>query len=268
MWFGWTSLVAGLLLPQPLAMRPVVTPRCGVVTADAVERRVRVSEETVIAAAAAVAETAGAAGAVGAAGAAAHVADEMTGASESMEPAELDARLYSLNKFTIDTVKGLIDLLYEGNDYARFYVLETVARVPYFAYMSMMHLQETMGKRGAKDSERMRTHYAQADNELHHLLIMESLGGNSSAVDRTIAQTMAVCYYWYVVVVFALSEQAAYHLSELVEEHAYKTYDAFLNRRGDELRKKMRSDRVDSSAQRFFVDDDAFLAGKASDSID
>ena len=39
--------------------------------------------------------------------------------------------------------------------------------------------------------DRMRTHYAEADNELHHLLIMESLGGNSSAIDRTVAQTMA-----------------------------------------------------------------------------
>ena len=39
--------------------------------------------------------------------------------------------------------------------------------------------------------ERMRTHYAESDNELHHLLIMESLGGNDLAMDRTIAQTLA-----------------------------------------------------------------------------
>ena len=45
----------------------------------------------------------------------------------------------------------------------------------------------------------MRTHYAEADNELHHLLIMESLGGNENPVDRVLAQTMAFTYYWYVV---------------------------------------------------------------------
>ena len=39
-----------------------------------------------------------------------------------------------------------------------------------------MHLKETLGKRDPSDSDRMRTHYAEADNELHHLLIMESLG--------------------------------------------------------------------------------------------
>lgn len=49
-----------------------------------------------------------------------------------------------------------------------------MARVPYFAYLSVMHLRETFGERGLGD--KMRTHYAEADNELHHLLIMESLG--------------------------------------------------------------------------------------------
>ena len=73
--------------------------------------------------------------------------------------------------------------------------------------------------RASHDSQ----HYAEADNELHHLLIMESLGGNSSVVDRTLAQTMAFGYYWYVTAVYSVSEPAAYHLSELIEDHAYNT---------------------------------------------
>ena len=111
------------------------------------------------------------------------------------EALEIDERLFAFNKILIDTVYNIICFLYPvtggPRDFARFYVLETVARVPYFAYLSVMHLRETFGDRDPKGSERMRTHYAEADNELHHLLIMESLGGNSSAVDRTIAQTMA-----------------------------------------------------------------------------
>ena len=39
---------------------------------------------------------------------------------------------------------------------------------------------------------------------------------------------MAFGYYWYVIVVYLWSEQAAYHLSELIEDHAYNTYDTFL----------------------------------------
>ena len=151
--------------------------------------------------------------------------------------------------------KGAIDALYEGRDFARFYVLETLARVPYFAYLSVMHLRETFGDRKPGDSERMRTHYAEADNELHHLLIMESLGGNSSAVDRTLAQTMAFFYYWYVTVVYSFSEPAAYHLSELIEDHAFNTYDGFLRDHGP----KLKGMPVPDIARKYFERDDPFL---------
>jgi len=154
-------------------------------------------------------------------------------AAESVERAKMDDGIFQFNKVVIDTVYDVICLLYPvtggPRDFARFYVLETVARVPYFAYLSVMHLRETFGEREPSDSERMRTHYAEADNELHHLLIMESLGGNSSAIDRGLAQTMAFFYYWYVTVVYAVSEPAAYHLSELIEDHAFNTYNGFLN---------------------------------------
>jgi hypothetical protein len=34
-----------------------------------------------------------------------------------------------------------------------------------------------------------------------------------------------LCLFLYVVAVFARNEAAAYHLSELIEDHAYRTYD-------------------------------------------
>lgn len=160
-------------------------------------------------------------------------------------PGDMEENIYTLNKLIVDSVYQAICLIYNKDDLskhstsectARFFVLETVARVPYFAYLSVMHLRETFGSRDPGDGERMRTHYAEADNELHHLLIMESLGGNSSAVDRTIGQTMAFFYYWYVIGVYSVSEQAAYHLSELIEDHAYNTYSAFLTKNEDKLK--------------------------------
>lgn len=171
----------------------------------------------------------------------------------------MDDLVYDFNKVVIDTVYDIICILYpvtgEKRDFARFYVLETVARVPYFAYLSVMHLRETFGERCPELSERMRTHYAEADNELHHLLIMESLGGNSSFVDRTIAQSMAFGYYWYVVAVYTFSEQAAYHLSELIEDHAYETYDNYLKDHEDMLR----SLPVPAIATKYYIDDNPFL---------
>jgi len=167
----------------------------------------------------------------------------------------LDSNLYQLNRAIVDTVKGAIDIIYSKDPYARFYVLETVARVPYFAYLSVMHLKETFGSREAGLSERMRIHYAEADNELHHLLIMEALGGNSSGIDRTVAQTMAFGYYWYVVLVYTLSEPAAYHLSELIEDHAYITYDKFIAENEEELKQKP----VPDIARKYYEEDNPFL---------
>ena len=179
-------------------------------------------------------------------------------------PNAMDDGVFQFNKFLIDTVYDVICLIYNKNDLSkhsieqcasRFYVLETVARVPYFGYLSVMHLKETFGNRAVGDKDRMRTHYAEADNELHHLLIMESLGGNSSLFDRTLAQSMAFGYYWYVVGVYSFSEQAAYHLSELIEDHAYNTYDKFLSTNEDTLRKMP----VPAIARKYYEEENPFM---------
>ena len=86
--------------------------------------------------------------------------DEVAAAAASVElPARtMDEWIYDFNKILIDTVYDVICFLYpvKGNerDFARFYVLETVARVPYFAYLSVMHFRETFGERYDSMSER------------------------------------------------------------------------------------------------------------------
>ena len=81
------------------------------------------------------------------------------------------------------------------------------------------------------------------------------LGGNSNPVDRILAQTMAFAYYWYVIVVYFVSEQAAYHLSELIEDHAYETYDGFVTNHGDRLKKMP----VPAIANKYYEKDNPFL---------
>lgn len=51
-----------------------------------------------------------------------------------------------------------------------------VARIPYFSFMSMLHLYESLG--WWRQSSLRRLHNAEEWNELHHLLIMEALGGD------------------------------------------------------------------------------------------
>lgn len=165
-------------------------------------------------------------------------------------PNDLDGRAASFNKLLIDSVKGTIDIAYRGRDIQRFYVLETIARVPYFSYLSCLHLYETLGMR--KNVRLMRIHYAEADNELHHLLVMEALGGSEHFADRFVAQHIAFAYYWYCVAVYLINPRMAYHLSELIEAHAYSTYDSFLRDHADELRQQP----VPEVARRYYEQDD------------
>jgi len=173
--------------------------------------------------------------------------------------------------------------------FAKFYVLETIARTPFFAYLSVMHLKETLGDRGRlhrasnenqiqlqnpnngvsyqanlERTDTMRMHYARADNELHHLLVVEELmrGGGSGTndvniddkggivarvatattttgpgvLDRWLARSLSVVQYWLVVAAFLWNESAAYHLGELLQDRKIRAYDEFLNVHESELR--------------------------------
>jgi len=159
--------------------------------------------------------------------------DMTTPEIDSCTPEPLGA-VVTLNKGMVDGLKGVIDLAYAGRDIPRFYVLETVARVPYFSYLSCLHLYESLGMRG--NARLMRMHYAEADNELHHLLIMEALGGGDAFIDRFVAQHLAFAYFWYSTTIYLLNPRAAYHLTELIEEHAFATYNAYLRDHEGELK--------------------------------
>jgi ubiquinol oxidase len=128
----------------------------------------------------------------------------------------------------------LIDVVYRDRPYPRFYVLETIARVPYFAYLSVLHLYETLGF--WRKADWLKLHFAETWNELHHLLIMESLGGSDNWGDRFVAQHVAFAYYWLVVPLYMLLPHYAYYLMELIENHAYHTYDTYLAAHAEELK--------------------------------
>ncbi|PWA34750.1 Alternative oxidase [Artemisia annua] len=106
-----------------------------------------------------------------------------------------------------DSVIKILDTLYQDRDYARFFVLETIARVPYFAFMSVLHLYESLG--WWRKSEYIQVHFAESWNEMHHLLIMEELGGNAWWFDQFLSRSMAIFYYWMTVFMYLLSPRMA-----------------------------------------------------------
>ncbi|MCF2971341.1 plastoquinol terminal oxidase [Synechococcus sp. Nb3U1] len=98
----------------------------------------------------------------------------------------------------------------------------------------MLHLYETLGF--WRKADLLKVHFAETWNELHHLLIMESLGGNDVWGDRFLAQHLAVAYYWVVISLYMLFPKSAYYMAELIEEHAYHTYAVFLETHGEILK--------------------------------
>ena len=159
----------------------------------------------------------------------------------------------AINSAIIWSAVLVIDKLYEGRNYARFYALETVARVPYFSFLSVLHLYETLGF--WRRADYLKVHFAQTMNEFHHLLIMESMGGDERFTDRFFAQHMAVFYYFIASAMYLVSPRMAYNLSEQVEEHAYHTYDEFLKENELELKSKS----PPPIATRYYTEGDLFL---------
>ncbi|CAH2080403.1 unnamed protein product [Thlaspi arvense] len=159
----------------------------------------------------------------------------------------------SINILLTEAVIKILDTLYHDRHYARFFVLETIARVPYFAFISVLHMYESFG--WWRRADYLKVHFAESWNEMHHLLIMEELGGNAWWFDRFLAQHIAIFYYFMTVLMYAISPRMAYHLSECVENHAYTTYDKFLKTQGEVL-KKLPAPEV---AVKYYTGDDLYL---------
>ena len=128
------------------------------------------------------------------------------------------------NSFVLDITVAILDFLYRGRDYQRFWVLEEIARAPYFAFLSVLHFRESMGLRGPEHLYLMKEHFDQSINETEHLEYMESRGGNTYFIDRLVAKHLVLIYYWVNVVYYWVAPKSAYHMSYEVEVHAATTY--------------------------------------------
>ena len=94
-----------------------------------------------------------------------------------------------LNEIVLNITVAILDFLYRGRDYQRFWVLEEIARAPYFAFLSVLHFRESMGLRGPEHLYLMKQHFEQSVNETEHLEYMESRGGNTYFIDRLLARS-------------------------------------------------------------------------------
>mmetsp|Transcript_21941 Transcript_21941/g.47011 ORF Transcript_21941/g.47011 Transcript_21941/m.47011 type:complete len:618 (-) Transcript_21941:359-2212(-) len=129
-----------------------------------------------------------------------------------------------------------LDVVFEGrNSFSRFFLLETVARMPYFSYITMLHLYETLGF-WRRSADIKRIHFAEEWNEFHHLMIMESLGGDQPYWVRFMAQHSAFAYYVALCMLWMISPSLSYKFSEMLETHAVDTYGQFVDENEEKLK--------------------------------
>ena len=100
------------------------------------------------------------------------------------------------NTWVLDTTIYILDFLYRGRDFQRFWVLEVIARAPYFAFISVLHFRESLGLRGEEHIYLMKEHFYQALNETEHLEEMELREGNKYWIDRFFAKHLVLFYFW------------------------------------------------------------------------
>jgi len=156
-------------------------------------------------------------------------------------------------RLAYDVLCWFIDVVFEDRPIQRFWFLETVARMPYFAYSSVLHLYETFGWWRSPE-----LHAAEEDNELHHLLIMESLGGDQRWLDRFLGQHGAVAYYWILVLFFFVDPKWSYNFSRLIEAHAVDTYGEFV----DANKERLRTIPPPPIAVEYYLNDEHYLFDK------
>ena len=129
-----------------------------------------------------------------------------------------------LNSAVLNVTVAILDFLYRNRPAQRFWVLEVIARAPYFAFISVLHLRESLGLRGEEHIYLMKEHFYQALNETEHLEEMEAREGDKYWIDRFFAKHLVLFYYWVMVVYYLINPMDAYDINMKIEKHAYETY--------------------------------------------
>ena len=134
----------------------------------------------------------------------------------------------NLNSFILNNTVKILDFVYSDRHLQRFWVLEVIARSPYFAFLSVLHFKESLGLKNDITMFLMKEHFYQSINETEHLKEMEKRGGDKFWIDRFLARHLVLVYYWIMVFYYFCSPRNAYDVNIKIEEHAFNTYTKYL----------------------------------------
>ena len=131
------------------------------------------------------------------------------------------------NSAVLNVTVAILDFLYRNRPAQRFWVLEVIARAPYFSFISVLHFRESLGLRGEEHLYFMKEHFYQALNETEHLEEMELRDGNRYWIDRFFAKHLVLLYYWIMVGYYLFDPVDAYDINMKIEKHAFETYTKY-----------------------------------------
>ncbi len=130
--------------------------------------------------------------------------------------------------------------------YLKFRAVEVIARVPYHSWASSAYTLLTLFYSNETKAMRLSNvaKYARLaqDNETMHVVVISQLAKKeerAGLVRHTIIPMIfAFFYFWASYWLFLIDPRYSYELNYLFESHAFEQYSIFLDKRGEELRKK------------------------------
>jgi ubiquinol oxidase len=134
-------------------------------------------------------------------------------------------------------IKGMDPVYDRSGGFAKYQVLEVVARVPYqswerIAYLAISRVHRDVGL-ARRIHERIEESRDQQDNEEWHLLIMSELAAREGSGQgwlryRLLPLVVATVYYLLSWLLFLIDPAASYRLNADFEDHAEHEYMAFV----------------------------------------
>ncbi|HUO50424.1 MAG TPA: alternative oxidase [Candidatus Paceibacterota bacterium] len=130
--------------------------------------------------------------------------------------------------------------------YLKFRAVEVIARVPYHSWASaaftLMTLFYADEKRALKLSTIKKYALFASDNETMHVVVISALSQKEERA-RVVRYTIipmvfAFFYFWMSYVLYLIKPRWSLETNYLFEQHAFDSYQRFLDTRGEELKQK------------------------------
>ena len=114
----------------------------------------------------------------------------------------------SVNTFVLNFTVSIIDYLYRGRHFQRFWVLEEIARAPYFAFLSVLHFRESLGLRGPEHLYLMKEH-CRTNGQRNRTPGIHGVCWwfQSTGSIGSFARHLVIVYYWINVVYYIVGPQ-------------------------------------------------------------